>query len=101
MVPTEHQSVWQTFCKEEYKDHTLTSSPTPPPALPPCHLLTSPGNPSLGLVHGGVCRWKPHRSLLIFPQTIRLVAQRSPQLTHTSPAPAPHPETPWLEAQCL
>ena len=89
MVPTEHQSVWQTFCKEECKGHTLTSSPSPPPALPLCHLLESPGNPSLGLAHGGVCRRKPQRSLLIFPQTIGLVSQHSPQLTHTSPAPAP------------
>ena len=70
MVPTEHQSVWQTFCKEEHKDHTLTSSPTPPPALPPRYLLECPGNPSLGLAHsvGG----SPRGPFLSFPRPLDL-----------------------------
>lgn len=78
MVPTEHQSVWQTFCKEEGKGHTLTSSSAPPPALPPHHPHETPGNPSLGPAHGV-------GGPGLGPQA-RVCGSGSPQLTHTSPS---------------
>ena len=48
MVPTEHQSVWQTFCEEEGMGHSLTPSPVPPPTLPPPRPQGSLGTPPHG-----------------------------------------------------
>lgn len=83
--------MWQTFCKEEGKGHTLTSSSAPPPALAPHHPHESPGNPSLGPAHGV-------GGPGLGPQARVCGSGQSPAHPHLSQPQPTRLETPWLEA---